>query len=181
MKILGKLFFSCFKVGIFTFGGGAAMLPLLQEEFVKQRKWVTEKDLLDYYSIGQCTPGIIAINTATFIGYKKAGICGAIAATMGMVMPSLIIILLIATILRGFMDNQYVQHAFAGVRIVVVALIVDAVLRLWKNGINGKFSIFVFVVSLLLLGGMGLSPVMIVLIAVGLGYGYRLWSERHKR
>jgi len=178
MKILWDLFFSCLKVGLFTFGGGAAMLPLLQAEFVERKKWVEEKDLLDYYSIGQCTPGIIAINTATFIGYNKGGILGAIFATLGMVTPSLIIILLIASILQRFMDNQYVLHAFAGIRIVVVALIADAVMRLWKKGVNGVFAILMFSVALILLVVGGFSPVMIVMVAVVCGYSYQLWIRR---
>ncbi|MBQ8436839.1 MAG: chromate transporter [Alphaproteobacteria bacterium] len=178
MKILWDLFFSCFKVGLFTFGGGAAMLPLLQAEFAERKKWVSEKDLLDYYAIGQCTPGIIAINTATFIGYNKGGILGAVIATLGMVMPSLIIILLIASILRGYMDNPYVIHAFAGIRIVVVALIANAVVGLWKNGIRNIFSGVIFILSLLLLVFADFSPVMIVLVALLTGYLYQIWQRR---
>ena len=178
MKILWDLFFSCLKVGLFTFGGGAAMLPLLQAEFVERKKWVEEKDLLDYYSIGQCTPGIIAINTATFIGYNKGGILGAVFATLGMVLPSLVIILLIASILRRYMDNPYVLHSFSGIRIVVVALIADAVIRLWKKGVKGVFAVSMFggALALLMLGGF--SPVVIVMIAIVCGYGYQLWIRR---
>lgn len=178
MKILCDLFFSCLKVGLFTFGGGAAMLPLLQAEFVERKKWVEEKDLLDYYSIGQCTPGIIAINTATFIGYNKGGILGAIFATLGMITPSLVIILLLASILQRYMDNSYILHAFSGIRIVVVALIADVVIRLWKRGVKGTFSILMFGVSLVLLIWGGFSPVMIVVMAVVCGYSYQLWIRR---
>jgi len=178
MKILWDLFFSCFKVGMFTFGGGAAMLPLLQAEFAERKKWVSEKELLDYYAIGQCTPGIIAINTATFIGYNRGGILGAVIATLGMVMPSLIIILLIASILKGYMDNPYVIHAFAGIRIVVVALIANAVVGLWKNGIRNIFSGVIFILSLLLLVFANFSPVMIVLVALLAGYLYQIWQRR---
>ena len=181
MKILWDLFFSCFKVGLFTFGGGAAMLPLLQAEFVERKKWVNEKDLMDYYSIGQCTPGIIAINTATFIGYKKAKLCGGVVATLGMITPSILIILLVASVLRGFMDNQQVIHAFAGVRIVVVALIIDAVIRLWKKGISGNFSVFMFVCSLLLLFLASFSPIMIVITAIILGGLYQMWQWRKSK
>ncbi len=178
MKILWDLFFSCFKVGLFTFGGGAAMLPLLQAEFTERKKWVSEKDLLDYYAIGQCTPGIIAINIATFIGYNKGGILGAVIATLGMVMPSLIIILLIASILSGYMDKPYVIHAFAGIRIVVVALIANAVISLWKNGIRNIFSGVIFIISLLLLLFADFSPVMVVLSAIIAGYLYQIWQRR---
>ena len=177
MKMLMNLFFSFFKVGLFTFGGGAAMLPLLQAEFVERKKWVVEKELIDFYSIGQCTPGIIAINTATFIGYKMMGIKGAVAATMGMIFPSIIIILSIAAILNECMSNKYVTYAFAGVRIVVVALILDAVCRLWKNGISDWFAYAMFIGSLLLLFLFTCSPVTLILIAGICGYVFA-WSQR---
>lgn len=180
MKMLWDLFFSFFKVGLFTFGGGAAMLPLLQAEFVERRKWVTDSELMDFYSIGQCTPGIIAINTATFVGYKKQGKIGAIAATLGIVTPSLIIILLVASILSKYMHNPYVIHAFAGIRIVVVALILDAVVRLWKQGVKGRFGWGMFALSLLLLVAAGLSPVMIVIVAGVAGYAFQLYLRRKR-
>ena len=173
MKMLWDLFFSFFKVGLFTFGGGAAMLPLLQDEFVTRRKWVSERELMDFYAIGQCTPGIIALNTATFIGYKKKGKSGAIVATLGIVMPSLIIIMLIASMLANFMHEKYVAHAFAGIRVVVVALVLDAVVRLWKQGVYGRFGAAIFVAALLLLFGLGASPVMIVILAAFSGFIYQ--------
>lgn len=181
MKIFVDLFWSFFKVGLFTFGGGAAMLPLLQIEFVDKRKWVSDSELLDYYSIGQCTPGIIALNTATFIGYKKKGIGGAVTATLGIVAPSLIIITLIASVLRNFVHNEYVGYAFAGIRAVVVALILDAVVRLWKQGVRGRFGWGMFALSLALLIGFGVSPVMIVLIAAGGGYAYQFYERRKQK
>ena len=117
MKILADLFMTFFKIGLFTFGGGYAMIPLLQAELVRKKKWSSDEELMDYYCIGQSTPGIIAINVATFIGYKRARSTGAVVATLGMVSPSLIIIMSLAHVLNLYMDNPYVAHAFAGIRI----------------------------------------------------------------
>ncbi len=159
------LFWTFFKIGLFTFGGGAAMLPLLRAEVVEKRQWASDEELLDYYSIGQCTPGIIAINTATFIGYKMRGYWGAVLTTFGVVMPSVIVITLIAALLQNYMQHPAVAAAFAGIRIVVVALILEAVVELWKKGIRNRFGAAVFVVSLVLLAGFGLGPVWVVLLA----------------
>ena len=136
MRKLWKLFRLFFKIGLFTFGGGYAMLPLLKAEVVDKRKYLTEEELLDLYSIGQCTPGIIAVNVATFIGYQQAKIKGAIVATMGMIMPSIVIITLVATILGHFMDNRYVIYAFYGIRICVVALIFNVIFDLAKKNLK---------------------------------------------
>ena len=112
---LARLFGTFAKVGVMTFGGGYAMLPILQREIVEDRHWATEEELMDYYAVGQCTPGIIAVNTATFIGQKKAGIAGGIMATLGVVFPSIVIIFLIASVLTHFADAPVVRHAFAGI------------------------------------------------------------------
>ncbi len=126
MKILLQLFIVFFKIGSLTFGGGIAMLPMLQREIVEDKKWATEEELIDYYSIGQCTPGIIAINTATFIGYKIRGKIGAIFSTLGIVCPSLIIIIIIASFIKNFLHIKWVLYAFAGIKIAVAGLILDA-------------------------------------------------------
>jgi len=178
MSELWALFVSFFKVGLFTFGGGAAMLPLLQAEFADKRKWISEDELMDFYSIGQCTPGIIALNTATFIGYKRHKISGAVVATTGIVMPSLIIIILVASVLNNFMDNPYVVHAFSGIRAVVVALILDAVVKLWKRGVRGWFGYGVFAASLVMLFAFKLSPVVIVIAAAVAGWVYQRRAAR---
>ena len=173
-----NLFWTFFKIGLFTFGGGAAMLPLLRMEVVEKNEWATDEELLDYYSIGQCTPGIIAINTATFVGYKMGGIWGAILTTLGVVMPSIIIITLIAAVLQNFMNNEYVKEAFAGVRIVVVALVLSAVVELWKKGVHGRFGIFIFVASLALLIFFNLSPIAVILIASVSGLTYLRFGRK---
>ena len=135
MKELFDLFWTFCKIGALTFGGGYAMLPLIQREIVENKKWSTEKEILDYYAVGQCTPGVIAVNTATFIGYKLKGIIGGIIATLGVVFPSLIIILIIAAFLQNFADLAIVQSAFAGIRVAVVALIITTVVKLLKSSI----------------------------------------------
>ena len=130
MKELFDLFWTFCKIGALTFGGGYAMLPLIQREIVENKKWSTEKEILDYYAVGQCTPGVIAVNTATFIGFKLKGIVGGIVATLGVIFPSLIIILIIASFLQSFADLSIVQSAFAGIRVAVVALIITTVIKL---------------------------------------------------
>ena len=129
------MFLTFARIGGLTFGGGYAMLPILQREVVEKRGWATENELSDYYAIGQCTPGIIAVNVATFIGNKRRGILGSIVATLGVVFPSLIIITLIAAFLQNFADLEIVKHAFAGVRVGVCVLVFNAVVKLWKKAV----------------------------------------------
>ena len=135
MKELLDMFLTFAKIGGFTFGGGYAMLPILQREVVEKRHWATENELMDYYAIGQCTPGIIAVNTATFIGYKRKGYIGGIVATLGCITPSLIIITIITAFLRNFSEMAAVQHALAGIRACVCVLILDSVIKLGKKSI----------------------------------------------
>ncbi len=135
-----SLFWAFFKIGLFTFGGGYAMLPMIHREITEKRKWATDQDVIDYYAIGQMTPGIIAINTATFIGYKTAGIPGALAATLGMVTPSLIIITALASLILKYRDNPYVNKALLGVQGAVVALIAVAIVRMGKRAFVDLFS-----------------------------------------
>ena len=123
MNIMVDLFVTFAKVGVCTFGGGYAMLPILQREVVEKKGWATEEELTDYFAVGQCTPGIIAVNTATFIGYKYRGIPGGVLATLGLVFPSLVIITLIAAFLSNFADIPVVQHALAGINAAVVCLL----------------------------------------------------------
>ena len=135
MNVLVDLFLTFSRIGVCTFGGGYAMLPILQRELVESKKWATEEELADYYAVGQCTPGIIAVNTATFVGRSQAGIAGGVIATLGLVFPSLVIIMLIAAFLQNFMHLEFVVHAFNGVRAGVVALILSSVIKLFKNAV----------------------------------------------
>ena len=146
MKDLWKLYRVFFSIGICTFGGGYAMLSLLQRVIVEKYHWASEEELMDYYAIGQCTPGIIALNTSTFIGYKYKKLPGSIVATLGFLSPSLVIIVLIAAFLQNYASFPLVKHAFAGVRICVCALILDAVLKLGKKSITDKSGIAIFLI-----------------------------------
>jgi len=162
MRLLLKLFISFFKIGLFTFGGGYAMLPMIQKEIVEKNKWVTEEEVLDYFAIAQCTPGVIAVNTATFVGAKLKGAIGGAVSTLAVIMPSLIIITIISTILQNFAQIEIVQHALAGIRVAVAALIVSSVIKLYKKGVRGALANGIFVVSLLLSVLLNLSPIIIV-------------------
>jgi len=144
------LFWTFARVGAFTFGGGAAMLPILQQEIVNKKGWCTEDELADYYAIGQCTPGIIAVNTATFVGVKQKGNLGGVVATLGVVFPSVVIITIIAAFLRNFAHIAAVQHAFVGIRAAVVALIASSVLKLGKTTVKDIPSALIFLTVLLL-------------------------------
>lgn len=166
-----KMFLTFFKIGLFTFGGGYAMLPLLQDEIVKKHKWVSDEDLMNYFSLGQCTPGIIAINVSTFVGYRLFGKSGAVAATAGMIMPSLIIIILVASVLQKYMHNPYLEHAFAGIRIGVAALILNTIIEMWKKGIHNTYSVVVFLIALGALIVFNVSAVIVVVAAAAAGWG----------
>jgi chromate transporter len=135
MKELVELYLAFLRIGAVNFGGGYAMLPLLQRDLEENRHWTTTDELMDYFAIGQCTPGIIALNVSTFIGHKKRGIPGALAATLGFLTMPIIIILIIAAFLQNFAELAVVQHAFAGIRVCVCVLIIQAVLRLWKKSV----------------------------------------------
>ena len=149
------------KIGCVTFGGGYAMLPILERELVDKRHWTTMDDLRDYFSIGQCTPGIIALNVSTFIGEKKKGVPGALLATTGFLTGPIIIILIIATFLTNFADQPIVQHAFAGIRVCVCVLIVQAVLRLWKKSVVDGFTLFLYLAIFVLNAFSGVMPVRV--------------------
>ena len=161
MKLLWDLYRAFFTIGALTFGGGYAMLPMLEREIVNKHKWSTQEELLNYFAIGQCTPGVIAVNTATFIGYNTKGIIGGIVATLGVVSPSLVIITLIAMLLENFMDIVWVQHAFAGIRVAVCALIASSVIKLAKSNLkkwwHAALAVGAFIVVM-----FGLSPVYVV-------------------
>ena len=142
-KHLLQLFWTFFKIGSITFGGGLAMLPFLENEVADKRKWATKEDLLDYYAISQVTPGIIAVNISTFVGYKQRGILGGIFATLGVITPSIIIITLIAIFLSNFSENQLAQKAFAGINIAVAALLTKVSWTFAKSAFSKWYHIFI--------------------------------------
>ena len=179
LKMLLHLFFAFFRIGAFTFGGGYAMLPMLEKEIVNKYKWATMEELMDYFAIGQCTPGIIAVNTATFVGYKNKGVSGGIAATLGVVTPSVIIISLIATALTAIYDNPIIQHAFSGIGVAVCAILIQAALKLIKSGVVDKFTLIIGAVAFVLSFVFDFSTILIIIISGAAGFLY-LWLKRKK-
>ena len=180
MKILLELFIAFARVGVMTFGGGYAMLPIIEREIVDKRHWAELDEIMDYYAVGQCTPGVIAVNTATFIGYKLAGVPGGIVATIGVVFPSLVIITAIASVLTAFADVPAVKSAFAGIRVCVCVLIFNSVVKLYKKAIVDKASFILFLLVFVLAAVLDLSPVVFVLICAGAGLALTRLGVRGK-
>ena len=170
MKVLFDLFRAFFTIGALTFGGGYAMLPMLEREIVVKRKWCAQEDLLNYFAIGQCTPGIIAVNTATFVGHKVKGTWGSIVATLGVVAPSIVIITVIAMVLENFMDIVWVQNAFAGIRVAVCALITASVVKLFKTNVKKHWHIALAVAAFVVVALLKLSPVYVVVACAVLSF-----------
>lgn len=166
MNTLLELYLTFFKMGLFTFGGGYAMLPLLEREVVDKKGWASHEEILDYYAIGQSTPGIIAINTSTFCGYKVGGNIGGIVASLGFISPSIIIISIIAKFLQSFSDLAIIQHAFAGIRVAVCALVFYSVLNMIKKDANTGLKFMVFILTFIAIGFLSVSPIVVV-ITVG--------------
>lgn len=169
MKELLEIFLVSFRIGIMTFGGGYAMLPILQREVVETREWVSEEEVLDYYAIGQCLPGIIMVNTIIFIGQKQKGNIGGIVAAIGTVFPALIIITVIAALLTNFADVPAVKHAFAGIRVCVCVLIFNAVLKLWKSSVVDWKCFVIFIAVALASLLTSLTPVLFVILSAVMG------------
>ena len=161
MNGLLELYTTFVRIGCVTFGGGYAMLPILERELVDKRGWTTMDDLRDYFSIGQCTPGIIALNVSTFIGEKRGGVKGAAAATVGFLTGPILIILAIAMFLTNFAQLEPVQHAFAGIRVCVCVLILQAVLRLWKKSVVDPFTLALYLIVFVLNAFSGILPVRV--------------------
>ncbi len=180
MAGLLELYTAFFRIGIFTFGGGMAMLPMLERELVEKRHWVTEDEILDYYAIGQCTPGVIAVNTATFVGKKLRGNAGAAVATFGMVSPSLIIITIIAMVLSNFAHIPAVQHALAGIRVGVCAIVLSAIIKLGKKSIVDVWTALIYAAVVVLMTALDVSPVFFVIGAAVIGILVKLKGVKAK-
>ena len=178
MNILLDMFLTFAKVGVMTFGGGYAMLPILQREIVDNKGWATEEELMDYFAIGQCTPGVIAVNTATFIGQKNKGIPGGIFATLGVVFPSLLIISALAGVIEAFSHIGWVQNAFGGIRVCVCVLILNAVVKLMKKAVVDKATLIIFLLVMLGSGLTDLSPVIFVILAGVAGVLLKNWGGK---
>lgn len=172
MKELFNLFLVFARIGGFTFGGGYAMLPMIQKEIVENKKWATEEEIMNYYAVGQCTPGVIAVNTATFIGYKLKGIAGSIFATLGVIFPSVVIITIIAAFISNFTHIAAVQYALGGINVVVAVLVLNAVITLWKKGIKNIFGLCLFLLAFALSVFTDLSPIYTIVISIVMGILY---------
>ncbi|MBQ3133772.1 MAG: chromate transporter [Clostridia bacterium] len=178
LKTIFQLFVTFAKIGGFTFGGGLAMLPLIQHETVERRKWVTEQDIMDILAIAESTPGPIAINSATFIGYQTAGFWGAFAATFGVILPSFVVISIIATVLTAFQQNLYVQYAFNGIRAGMLALIVKSLWTMYKKCPKHAWSYVVMVAAFALSAFTGINVVWIILGCAAFGLAATLIAQR---
>jgi chromate transporter len=171
------LFFTFVKMGLTTFGGGYAMMPVIERELIKKRNWVTMDEVMDWYTIAQITPGIIAVNVSTFVGYKRKGPLGGILTTLGFTSPGVVFILLIAAFLANFADLPLVQHAFVGIRIAVGALITDTVIKMMKGVFKDVKALIIYIAAFVLSLVWGVSPVFIVLASGVLGF---LFMEKPK-
>ena len=168
-NIYAELYITFLKIGSLTFGGGYAMLPMMESELVDSKKWITTEELLDYYAVGQSTPGIIAVNVATFVGYKKAGNIGGIIATLGVVTPSVLIISLMAGLIKSIDQMPVVQKAMKGISVAVCALITDATLKFINKTARGIVSILVLFTSFIFLYFFKVPSVFIILGTTVLG------------
>lgn len=177
---LWELFLTFARIGVMTFGGGYAMIPMLERELVEKHSWATNEQLMDYYAVGQCTPGIIAVNTATFVGHSLRGNIGGIVASLGVVFPSVVIITVIAGLLTAFADNQLVKSAFAGIRVCVCVLIFNSVLKLFKKAVIDKATLAVFVCVIALSFFFGVSPIVFVVVCAAVGIAVTCLGVRGK-
>lgn len=178
MQDLINLYVSWFKMGLFTFGGGYAMLPMIQKEVIEKHHWATEDEIMDYYALGQVTPGIIAVNTATFVGYKIKGVIGGICSTLGVISPSLIIISLIAGLISNFSELEVVQHALRGIQVAVCVLMFTAIKGLYKKGVKGTVPFIIFACAFVLSYFTSISTVILVIIAGITGYVMTVLSAK---
>ena len=183
MKELLDLYWTYLKIGSVNFGGGYAMLPLLERELVNKKGWTTMDELRDYFAIGQCTPGVIALNVSTFIGQKRKGVAGAIVAAMGFLTVPIVLIIIIAAFLTNFAQLEVVQHAFAGIRVCVCVLILQAILRLWKSSVVDTTALVIYLVVFALHAFSGLLPVKIpaAVLVILAGIAGIIISDRRNR
>ncbi len=174
------LYLAFLKISLLTFGGGYAMIPILEREIVDNHGWASNEELMDYYAVGQCTPGVIAVNTATVIGYKTAGVPGGVVATLGVVFPSVVIITLFAGLITRFADIPAVKSAFAAVRVCVCVLIFNSVLKLWKGAVKDKAALVLFLAVFLLSVFFDISPIVFVVLCGAAGILFTKLGVRGK-
>lgn len=169
LPTLLELFFAFFRTGIFTFGGGLAMMPMLQKELIEKKHWLTEEDLIDYYAIGQSTPGIIAVNVATFVGYRQAGILGAIVATLGIISPSIIIITILAGTINSISEYPRVQAALKGINVAVAALLTTVIIKFAKKTIKNVWNVLYMLGAFVCIFFFKVPSFIIIIVAITLG------------
>ncbi len=178
LKDLFTIYFAFFKVGAFTFGGGLAMMPMLQKELIEKKQWLTEEELIDYYAVGQSTPGIIAVNVATFVGYKRAGILGGIFGTLGIISPSLIIIMILANLINSISDYPIVQKALTGINVAVAALLTSVIINFAKKTIKNVWNAIFMLISFLLIFALKVPSFIVILFGLATG---RILTFIHKK
>jgi chromate transporter len=181
MKELLKIFITFAGIGSMTFGGGYTMLPLLKKKCAEKLGWVTDEEIMDYYAIAQCLPGVIAVNTSMLIGKKRKGGAGLISAALGMITPSVIVILVIAVFIRRFLEYQWVRNAFNGIRVAVLALIIEAVIGMWKRGVKDLAGVIIFTACLLVLTLTNITPAAPMLAGAACGILIREGSVFKKK
>ena len=181
MKELFEIFFVFVQVGCLAFGGGYTMLPLLQKYIADKRGWVTVEEITDYYAIGQCLPGIIAVNTAILIGHKRKGYAGMAVAALGMIFPSVVISLIIAVLIQDLLQYEMVVYAFNGITVAVLVLITTAVIKMWKTGIKDIFGLVIFAVTLIVMTQIKISPIFPILAGAVCGIVIKEASGRFKK
>lgn len=172
---LWTLFLSFFKIGAFTFGGGYAMIPIIEKEAIEKQHWITDSDMLDIIAIAESTPGVLAVNTATFVGYKVRRFWGSLVATLGVVLPAFVVISILSYCIAQVRDNLWVAAAFEGIRAAVVVLILNAVFKLAKGCEKNWFSYALMAVAFLLVALLNLPVIPVILGAALLGILYALF------
>lgn len=178
LKELWKLYYTFVKIGGFTLGGGYAMIPIIQREAVDVKKWASEEEMVDMITLAQSMPGVVGINTATALGTKVAGIPGALSATLGMVTPSLIIIILIAAVFDEFQKIEMVKQAFVGIRAAIAALMFSAVVRLMKTAVKDWFQIILFVAAIICILILDIKPQYVLIASAGTAIALSLFRTR---
>ena len=169
LPTLFELYTAFFRTGLFTFGGGLAMMPMLQKELIEKKHWLTDEDLIDYYAIGQSTPGIIAVNVATFVGYRQAGILGGIIATLGIISPSIIIITILAGTINSISEYPKVQAALKGINVAVAALLTTVIIKFAKKTIKNVWNVLFMLLAFALIFFLKVPSFIIILAAIGIG------------
>ena len=180
MKELFIYYITWFKIGLFTFGGGYAILPMLDKEIVQKLQWAEKHEVMDYYAIGQSLPGIIAVNTAVFIGYKQAGVKGAVASALGVISPSMILITLVATLLSGFQEIPVVSHALSGVRIGVCALMAATIIQLGRSAVKNVIGAVICIAVFALAYFAAVNIALLVILSAVAGVTIRVLQEKRK-